>query len=135
MLKKQRIRAYLWLVFIFFTLAGANYFFFRFSFHQMNPLPMTRGLTFGSAIWSAVLLVAMLFHRAWARYILVTWLVMAMVAFAMSTLMMNGQSIAPLPEPTKAAVAGLALYALALVPLGISRSLRRYLGPRTAGGQ
>jgi len=132
--KNHRIRAYLWLAFIFCTLAGAQYFFFLFSFHQLNPFLITRGLTFGSTLWSTVLLLAMLFGRAWARYVLIAWLLMAMVGFGLATLMMNSQSIGALPQPTKFALIGLALYAMALTPLGISRSLRRFLAPRTAGG-
>jgi hypothetical protein len=70
----------------------------------------------------------------WARYVLIAWLVVAIVAYGLTTLMMNSQSVKPLPEPTRIAIAALLLYAAALAPLGASRSLRRYLTPRTAGG-
>jgi hypothetical protein len=134
MTKHQRIRAYLWFFFIFCTLGGGHYLFFLFSFHPLNPLPLTRGIAFASALWSTVLLLAMLLHKAWARYVLIIWLVVAMLAFGLAMLIMNTRSVEPLPGPTRNVILGLALYALALTPLGVSRSLRRYLAPRTAGG-
>ncbi len=135
MLKNHRVRAFLWFVFILCALSGAHYCFYRFSFHPLNPFQITRGLTFASTLWSSVLLLAMVLHYAWARYVLIAWLVLVMFGFGMATLMMNSQSVATLPEPTKAALLGLLLYAVALTPLGFSRSLRRYLAPRTAGGK
>jgi hypothetical protein len=128
------MRPWLWLFTIFCLLGLAHFLFFLFSFHELNPYPITRGLTFASALWSTVLLLVMLLRQGWARYVLMAWLVLAIVAFGLAILMMNSQSVRPLPEPTKAAVAGLSLYALALIPLAALRSLRRFLEPRTAGG-
>jgi len=134
MQKNQKFQAYLWLAFILCVLAGAHFLFFSFSFHELNPFPITRGLAFASALWSTALLFAMLLRHGWARYVLIAWLVMAMLAFSLAILMMNGQSVKPLPTPTNTALLGLGLYALALLPLGVAHSLRRYLAPRTAGG-
>jgi hypothetical protein len=131
---RYKIRACLWFVFIFFTLSGGHYLLFRFAFHPLNPFPVTRGLAFGSALWSTVLLVAMVLHKDWARYVLIVWLVVVILAFSLAMLMMNTRSVESLPGPTKTVLAGLALYALAMVPLSVSRSVRRYLAPRTAGG-
>ena len=55
------------------------------------------------------------------------------MAYGLMVLMMRSQSVDPLPEPTHAAIGGLVLYAVALIPLGKSRSLRRFLAPKTAG--
>lgn len=133
--KNHRLWAYIWLAFIFCFICAGQYFFFRFSFDALNPIRVTRGLAVASTLWCGVLMSAMLLHRAWARYILITWLVFSMVAFGAGLLMMNSQSIAKLPQPTKAAVIGLMMYAIALIPLGMSRSLQRYLAPRSAGGE
>jgi hypothetical protein len=132
--KRQKVYAYLWLLFIFCVLGCAHYLFFRFGFHELNPFPITRGLAFASALWSTALLLAMVLRRGWARYVLIIWLVMAMLGYGMAVLMMNSRSVNPLPEPTHAVILGMVLYAVALIPLGISRALRRFLGPRTAGG-
>lgn len=134
MFKQYRVRAWLWFAFMFCTLGAGHYLFFRFSFHPLNSLEITRGLAFGTTLWSTVLLIAMMMHRGWARYVLATGLVLAILAFGMAILVMNSRSIVPLPGPTKMAVLGLVCYALALVPLGVSTSIRRYLAPRTAGG-
>jgi hypothetical protein len=135
MTKLQRIRPYLWLFFIICTLGGGHYLFYKFSFEPLNAMPMTRGLTFGSALWSAVLVLAMLLHKGWARYVLIVWLVFAMALFGLATLLTNTNSLMTVRGPTLDAMSGLALFALALAPLGASRSLRRYLAPRTAGGR
>ena len=132
---KKKLRARLWLLAVLAVLAAGNYLLFLFSFHEMNPYPITRGVAFGSALWSAVLLIAMWLQMGWARYVLATWLVIAILVQGYYVLRMNSQSVRPLPEPTRIAFLGLGLYALALVPLGASRSLRGFLGPRTAGGQ
>lgn len=157
MLKHRKLRARLWLVFIFCALAAGNFLFFRFSFHELNPFPITRGLAFGSSLFSAALIVALWLRLGWARYVLSAWLALAMFGFGFAVLMMHSRSsrpvpvpaqtakvvadrvaavvsAIPLPEPTKEAVLGLLLYGVALVPLGLSRSLRRYSVPRTAGG-
>lgn len=108
--------------------------FFRFSFQPLNSYPITRGLAFGSALWSTVLVFAMAFRLGWARYVLSAWLVLAIAAFGLVVLQINKESATPMPEVTQEAVIGLALYLLALIPLGFSHSLRRFLAPRTAGG-
>ncbi len=130
----RKIRPYLWLIAVFCVLGVGHALFFRFAFHELNPYPITRGVAFGSALWSTALIIAMALHLSWARYVLIGWLAAAFMVFGMVVLLMNKHSAIPLAGPTQDALVGMGLYALALVPLGISRSLRRYLGPRTAGG-
>jgi hypothetical protein len=130
----RKIRPYLWLIAIFCVLGVGHYLFFRFAFHELNPYPITRGVAFGSALWSTALVFAMALRLAWARYVLIVWLSIAFTIFGMTVLLMNKQSIQPLPTPTHEALIAMGMYALALVPLGVSRSLRRHLSPRTAGG-
>jgi hypothetical protein len=134
MQRHSKVRARLWLTFIFCALAAANFLLFQFSFHPLNPFPITKGLTFGSSLWSAALILGMWLRLGWARYVLIAWLAVAILAFGLTALMMNSRSVKPLSEPTRVVIGALGLYALALVPLGMSRSLRRYLTPRTAGG-
>jgi hypothetical protein len=133
-MSKKKLRARLWLLAVLVVLAAGNYLLFLFSFHELNPYPITRGIAFGSSLWSLALIIAMWLRMGWARYVLATWLVLAIVLQGLFILRMNSQSVKPLPEPTKIALIGLGLYALALIPLGASRSLRGFLGPKTAGG-
>ena len=94
-----------------------------------------QGLTFGLALWTTALMVAMCMRLGWARYVLIALVVAAIVGIGLTVLMMTSQSVNALPEPVHAALGGLGLYMLALVPLGASRSLRRFLAPRQAGGR
>jgi hypothetical protein len=125
----------MWLAFIGVALLIAHYFLFRFSFHPLNPFPLMRGMTFGLALWTAALMVAMCMRLGWARYVLIALLTSAIVVFGLAVLMMTSESVNALPEPIHAAAGGLGFYAVALFPLGASRALRRFLGPRQAGGR
>lgn len=134
MSQSRKVLPYIWLLVIFCVLGVGHVLFFRFSFHPLNPFPITRGLAFGSALWSTVLVVSMAFRLGWARYVLSAWLVLAMSCFSLVVLQMNKLSSAPISDATQEAVFGLVLYALGLIPLGLSHTLRRFLAPRTAGG-
>jgi hypothetical protein len=126
--------AYLWLAFVGGALVVAHYFLFRFSFHPLNPFPVMRGLSFGLALWTAALMIAMCMRLGWARYVLIALLASAIVFFGLAAITMTTESVNALPEPIHAAVGGLGFYAVALFPLGASRALRRFLAPRQAGG-
>ncbi len=132
---KQRIWAYVWLTFITCMLLGAHYYSYWFSKDPYNPFQVTKALVFTSMIWCAVLLIGMLLRHGWARYGMAVWVILAIAGFVMAALMMNSQSVAPLPSATFNAVKGVVFYALALLPIWLSNSLRRYLGPKTAGGK
>jgi hypothetical protein len=131
---KMKIRARVWLFVIFLLLNGAHYFFYRFSIDESNVVPITQGLTFACVLWTTFLLGGMLFRQSWTRYVLVTMMCLALIFYCWAALYMASQSINPLPDHlTKSVIIGLALYMVALIPLGASRSLRGYLAPRTAG--
>ena len=119
----------------FLLLLGGQYFFYRFSTDSLNTYKISLGMTFGSALWTAVLVGAMWMRNDWARYVLIVLTCLAIVGFGGVMLMLKKDSIIELPTATRAVVSGLLLYTLALVPLGASHSLRNYLGPRTAGGR
>jgi hypothetical protein len=123
------------LCFTFVVLTGAHYLFYRFSVSILNPYPVTRGLTFGLTLWTTALLLAMWLRRSWARYVIIALLVISILVYGLTALMMTSQSVDSLSEPVHAALGGILLYMIALIPLGISRSLRHFLAPRTAGGQ
>jgi hypothetical protein len=131
--KSHKLKARLWLCFIFCAITGAHYLFYRFSMNHLNPYPLTKGLTFGLILWTAALTLAMWLRLGWARYVTAALLVSGILAYGLTVLMMRSQSLEPLPEATHAALGGLVLYAVALIPLGKSRSLRRFLAPKTAG--
>jgi hypothetical protein len=133
--KRHKLRARLWLCFIFCALTGAHYFFYRFSIHPLNPYAVTRGLTFGLVVWTAVLLVAMWLRHGWARYVASSVMVLAIFGFGFAVMMLNRQSANPIPDATQEVLGGLVLYVIALVPMAGSQSLRLFLAPRTASGR
>ncbi len=132
---KQRIWAYVWLAFITCMLLGAHYYLYWFSNDPFNPFQVTKALVFASIIWCVVLLIGMVFRNAWARYGMAIWLILAMAGFVMAALVMNSQSVAPLPAATHNVMKGVAFYIIALLPIWLSNSLRRFLAPKTAGGK
>ena len=129
----RKLIARIWLYVTFCLITAAHYFFYRFSMDPLNTFAITRGLTFGCTLWTTVFLVAVWLRRGWARYILITLICGTIGGFAFCAMLLASQSVDPLPLQMRRVVAGLVLYSLALVPLGGSRSLRRYLEPRTAG--
>ena len=130
----QRIRPYLWILFITCVVAGGEYYFYRFSFDVDNSFHISRAVTFASGVWSLVLIIGLILHRGWARYMMIFGIIFAIALFALITMLMNQESVAFLSRPTKAASKGMALFAVALIPLWASRSLQRHCGPLTAGG-
>jgi len=131
--RKRKLVARIWLCFTFIILTGAHYFFYRFSADPLNTFALTRGLTFGCVLWTTVLLGVVWMRHAWGRYVLITLICLAIVVFGLVALMLNNQSVDPIPGPVRMVIGGLVLYTAALVPLGASSALRRYLAPRTAG--
>jgi hypothetical protein len=131
--RRRKIRARIWLCAIFLVVTGAHYFFSRFSFDRLNSYPISRGLSFGCVLWTTVLLGAMWLRYAWARYVMITMICLAIIGFGLVAMLVRGESVNPLPELMRPVIYGLLLYAVALIPLGASSSLRHYLGPRTAG--
>ena len=99
----------------------------------MNTFAVTRGLTFGCVLWTTVLLIAVWLRHAWARYVLITLICLAILVFGLLALTLAKETVDSIPLLVRMVTAGLVLYALALVPLGGSRSIGRYLAPRTAG--
>ncbi len=92
-----------------------------------------RGVTFGLALWTTALMVAMCMRLNWARYVLIALLSSAILGFGLGAIMMTTESVGALPAPVPAAIGGLGFYAVALFPLGASNALRRFLAPRQAG--
>jgi len=131
--KHRKLRARIWLCLVFLVLTAAHYFYFRFSINPLNTFAVTRGMTFGCVLWTTVLLGAMFLRYAWARYVLISLLCLAILSFGLIALILTHQSVDPLPGPVREVVCGLGLYVLALIPLGASRSVRYLLAPRTAG--
>ena len=131
--KRHKLRARLWLCFIFCSLSGAHFFFFRFSLPPLNPYGLTRGLTFGLVLWTTVLTVAMWLRHGWARYVAGTLMVIAIFGFGFTLLALDRQSVHRIPDAMQEVIGGLVLYTIALIPLVGSSSLRLFLAPRSAG--
>jgi len=117
----------------FLLLTAAHVLFYRFSFNSLNTYPVAQGMTAGSVLWTTVLLVAMWLRYAWSRYVMVATICAAIVGFSIVALLVRSESVDALPQLMRFVIGGLLLYALALIPLSASASLRHYLGPRTAG--
>jgi hypothetical protein len=118
---------------ILLLISGAHYFFYKFSTDRLNSYPISQGLTFGCVLWTTVLFGAMWLRYTWSRYVMVTMICFGMIGFSVLAMMVRSESVDPLPQLMKMVVYGVGLYAVALVPLSASSSLRHFLGPKTAG--
>lgn len=126
-----KLRARLWIGVLFLLLAGADYMLLRFSYDPFNPIPLLTGLAILSALGSKVMLIGMWRRLPWARYALATLLVLSIAGFSMVLFYIAGGNL-PRPQGLlKKPVLGIALQALALVPLARSRSIRRQMHPMT----
>ena len=126
-----KLRARLWIGVLFFLTAGADYMLLRFSYDPFNPVPLLTGLAILGALGSKVMLIGMWLRQPWARYALGTLLVMSIAGFSMMLFYIAGGNL-PRPQGLlKKPVVGIALQALALLPLARSRSIRKQLHPMT----
>lgn len=129
----RKIRARIWLGVTLLLITGAHYFFYKFSIDRLNTYPISQGLTFGCVLWTTVLFGAMWLRYTWSRYVMITMICFGMIGFGVLAMLVRSESVDPLPGLMKLAVYGIGLYAIALVPLSASSSLRHFLGPKTAG--
>lgn len=118
---------------ILLLVTGAHYFFYKFSTDRLNNYPISQGLTFGCVLWTTVLFGAMWLRYGWSRYVMITMISVSMTGFSLLAMMVRSESVDPLPQLMRLVVYGVGLYAVALVPLSASSSLRHFLGPKTAG--
>jgi hypothetical protein len=117
----------------FLLVTGAHYFFYKFSIDRLNSYPISQGLLFGCVLWTTVLFGAMWLRYMWSRYVMITMICFGMIGFGVLAMLVRSDSVNPLPQLMKLAIFGIGLYAIALVPLSASSSLRHFLGPKTAG--
>ena len=132
---RRKLWARIWIILSFLLLLGGQYFFYRFSTDSVNSYAVSRGMTFGCALWTVVLVGAMWMRYGWARYILGALSCLAIVGFVAVALMLKSDLLIPMPSAMRAVTIGVAFYVVGLIPLGASQDLRNYLGPRTAGGR
>jgi hypothetical protein len=132
-MSKHKLQARIWILIVFVLLTVAHYCFYRFSVEPQNTFAITRGATFGCVLWSTVLLAAMWLRHAWARYLLIALICLAISGFGLTALVLGKTVLEPASFAMRMVVGGTVFYAVALVVLWASRSLIRYLGPRTAG--
>ena len=128
-----KLRARIWIAVIFLVLCGADYLLLIFS---MNPfisyrMPALFGLAVLGAIFSKVLLIGMWRRLSWARYVLGTLLAASIMGFGIAMFAIAGGNLERPAGLLKKPLAGMALQALALVPLARSRSIRRQLHQMT----
>ena len=126
-----KLRARLWICVLFLVLGAADYLLLVFCYNPFNPEPRLTALAILSALGSKLLLIGLWRRLSWARYALVTLLALSITGFSIAMFFIVGGS---LPRPAgmlKKPLAGMALQALALVPLARSRSIRKQLHPMT----
>ena len=126
-----KLRARLWIAVIFLMLGGADYLLLVFSFNPFNPVPLLIGLAILGALGSKLLLVCLWRRLAWARYALATLLIVSIMAFGFAVIDIVGNHSPRSEGLLKKTLAGIALQALALVPLARSRSIRKQMHPMT----
>ena len=126
-----KLRARIWISVLFLVTAGADYLLLVFSFNPFNPAPLLIGLAILSALGSKLLLICMWRRLSWSRYALATLLLFSIAGFMVVLFFVAGGNL-PRPQGLlKKPIAGIALQALALVPLARSRSIRKQLHPMT----
>ena len=133
-----KLRARLWICFLFLLCSGADYLLLRFTIDPGNPMqsmtgtaPLIAALAVLSALGSKVLLICLWRRVSWARYALGVLLVMSIAGFAMTMFVIVGTN---LPRPAgllKKPLVAMALQTVALVPLARSRSIRKQMHPMT----
>ena len=129
-----KLRARIWIGVIFLLLCGADYLLLNSSRNPFisDRLPMLTGLGVLGAIFTKVLLIGMWRRMAWARYALGTVLFLSIMGFGMGLFFILGEgSVVRERGVVKKLMAGMALQALALVPLARSRSIRRQMHQMT----
>lgn len=126
-----KLRARLWVCVIFLLLCAADYALLRFSYDPFNPVPLITGLAILNALGTKLMLIGIWRRMAWARYALGTMLLLSISGFSIILFVMIGGDV-PRPKGlTRKPMAGIALQALALIPLAKSRSIRRQMHPMT----
>ena len=128
-----KLRARIWICVIFVVLCGADYLLLTFSHNPFisDRQPLLMGLAVLGALFSKVLLIGVWRRMAWARYVLVTLLGVSILGFALAMFAIASGNVARPAGLLKKPLVGMALQALALLPLGYSRSIRRQLHPMT----
>lgn len=129
-----KLRARIWICIIFLLLCGSDYLLLKFSYDPFISyrLPMLTGLAVLQAIFTKVLLIGMWRRLSWTRYVLGTLLGVSIMGFAIAMFVIVGGNAERSAGLLKKPLAGMALQALALVPLARSRSIRRQLHPMTS---
>ena len=129
-----KLRARIWIGVIFLVLCGADYLLLNSSRNRFisDRLPLLTGLAVLGAVFTKVLLIGMWRRMAWARYALGTVLFISLMGFAVGMFFIVGEgTVVREPGVLKKLMAGMALQALALVPLARSRSIRRQMHQMT----
>ena len=126
-----KLRARLWIGVLFLLLAGSDYMLLCFSYDRDNPLPQISGVVILGALGSKLLLICMWRRLSWARYALATLLSLSIAALALGMILIIGDYMAHSEGSLKKLLVGIALQALALVPLARSRSIRKQMHPMT----
>jgi hypothetical protein len=119
---------------LFLLTSGAEYLLLKFSRFEFNPFPPLMGVVILTAMCSKLLLIGMWRRISWTRYALGAILLVSIMAFSGAMFYIIGGNV---PRPngmTKPALAGMALQALALIPLAWSEAIRRQMHPLTSRG-
>lgn len=123
-----------WLVIIFLLLRIADYGFFIFAWHAQNPIQLLKGVAIGSVIWSTVFIGGVWERKAWARYLLITVLVLVIAAFTFGLVILLSDNI-PNDDSLLLTVFGSILgYVFCTIPLVKSHAIQR-LATALGGGE
>ena len=122
-----------WLVIIFLLLRIADYGFFTFAWHAQNPIQLLKGVAIGSVIWSSVFIGGVWERKAWARYLLITVLVLVVAAFTFGLVILLSDNIPNDDAQLLTVFGSILVYALCTIPLVKSHAILR-LATAIGGG-
>lgn len=129
-----KLRSRIWICLLFLLTSGAEGLLLKFSYFEFNPFPPLAGVVILTALCSKLLLIGMWRRISWTRYALGAILLVSIMAFSGAMFYIIGGNVPRPSGMTKPALAGMALQALALIPLAWSEAIRRQMHPLTSRG-
>ena len=121
------------LVIIFLLLRIADCGFFSFAWHAQNPIQLLKGVAIGSVIWSSVFIGGVWERKAWARYLLITVLVLVVAGFTFGLVILLSDNIPNDDAQLLTVFGAILVYVSCTIPLVKSHAILR-LATAIGGG-
>jgi len=120
---RRRIARY-YLVALFIAMRIADVLLWFYTFHEMNPWPLLRGLVAGSALATTLLLLSISRRQMWARYSLMFFIWFHVVVFSTCLLVAIEEPQLIFRRPIAAGLAGLFIYIISNIVIIRSKKIQ-----------